>query len=84
MRSKKIPISITFHHTLRLDYNGKRVPEKIIKMNMPAPKGALIVTAMSLEYTTSKNGLMEKCTDKRFMPAGVVNVLYVWAGICFL
>ena len=63
--------------TLRLDYNGKRVPEKIIKMNMPAPKGALIVTAMSLEYTTCKNGLMEKCTDKKFMPAGVVSVLYV-------
>jgi len=46
-------------------------------MNMPAPKGALIVTAMSLEYTTCKNSLLEKCTDKRFMPAGVVNVLYV-------
>jgi len=63
--------------TLRLDYNGKRVPEKIIKINMPAPKGTLIVTAMSLELTTCKNGLPEKCTDKRFMPAGVVNVLYV-------
>ena len=67
----------SYSATLRLDYNGKRVPEKIIKMNMPAPKGALIVTAMSLEYTTCKNGLMEKCTDKKFMPAGVVNVLYV-------
>jgi hypothetical protein len=63
--------------TLRLDYNGKRVPEKIIKMNMPAPKGALIVTAMSLEYTTCKNGLLEKSTDKKFMPAGIVSTLYV-------
>ena len=63
--------------TLHLVYHGKRVPEKIIRMNMPAPKGALIVTAMSLEYTTCKNSLLEKCTDKRFMPAGVVNVLYV-------
>jgi hypothetical protein len=63
--------------TLRLDYNGKRVPEKIIKMNMPAPKGALIITAMSLEYTTCKNGLLEKSTDKKFMPAGMVSTLYV-------
>jgi hypothetical protein len=46
-------------------------------MNMPAPKGALIVTAMSLEYTLCKNGLLEKSTDKKFMPAGVAGVLYV-------
>jgi len=67
----------SFSTTLRLDYNGKRVPEKIIKMNMRAPKGALIVMAMSLEYTLCKNGLLEKSTDKKFMPAGVVSVLYV-------
>ena len=63
--------------TLRLDYNDKRVSAKIIKMNMPAPKGALIVTAMSLEYKLCKNGLLEKSTDKKFMPAGIVSELYV-------
>jgi len=40
---------------------------------MPAPKGALIITALSLEYTTCKNGLMEKITGKRCMPAGIVS-----------
>jgi len=63
--------------TLRLDYNGKKAPEKIIKMNKPAPKGALIVTAMSLEYTLFKTGLLDKSTDKKFMPAGIVSELYV-------
>jgi hypothetical protein len=45
---------------------------------MPVPKEALIVAAMSLEYTARKKGLLEKCGAKKFMPAaGVVSVLYV-------
>jgi hypothetical protein len=53
------------------------VPEQVISLPLPASPGNLLVTAISLEYFSVKNGLMQKIMKKAFMPAGVVSAMYV-------
>ncbi|HEY8660044.1 MAG TPA: hypothetical protein VIL78_13500 [Hanamia sp.] len=63
--------------SLQFDYNNVEVLEQIISLPLSTPTGSLVVTAMSLEYNIPKNGLVQKTTNKAFMPAGIVNVFYV-------
>ena len=62
---------------LRIDYNDKEVPEKIIDLWVPAREGALMVTAMGLEYKLYNRGGGDKNHDTRFMPSGIMNAIYV-------
>lgn len=58
------------------DYNKAEVPEQIVALPVATPAGSLIVTAISLEYNSLKNGHLEKTKNKAFMPAGIVSAMY--------
>jgi hypothetical protein len=63
--------------SLHFDWNDKEVPEQVISLPVPARPGNLVVTAVSLEYFSIKNGVRQKTTNKAFMPAGVVSAMYL-------
>ena len=59
-----------------ISLNETEVPEQLISLPLPATTGNLVVTAVSLEYFSVKNGYPEKIVKKAFMPAGVVSAMY--------
>jgi hypothetical protein len=65
-----------FSTSLHFDFNGEEVPEQIVSLPLPASTGDLVVTAISLEYFSVKNGYPQKIVKKAFMPAGVVSAVY--------
>ena len=64
-----------FTTSLHFAWNDKEVPEQVISLPLPASRGNLQVTAISVEYFSVKNGLMQKIMKKAFMPAGVVSAM---------
>jgi len=58
-------------------FNGKPVEEKTISIELPTPKDCLILAGISLTYQVTKNGHESDYLNKKFMPAGIVRVLYV-------
>jgi hypothetical protein len=64
-----------FTTSLHFAWNDKEVPEQVISLPLPASRGNLQVTAISVEYFSVKNGLMQKIIKKAFMPAGVVSAM---------
>lgn len=58
------------------DYNEAEVTEQIVSLPVPTSAGSLVVTAISLEYNSIKNGHLEKTKNKAFMPSGMVSAMY--------
>ena len=78
--SSKVGNAITaggFSTSLEFDLNDKEVPEQLISLPLPTTAGNLVVTAISLEYFSFKNGLLQRTANKAFMPAGVVSAIYL-------
>jgi hypothetical protein len=65
-----------FSTELVFEYNSKIIAAQIISMNLPTPKGSLIVIGASLTYQIFKNGDTTHNTHKAYMPAGIVHALY--------
>jgi hypothetical protein len=65
-----------FSTALHFNFNGDKVPEQVVSMPLPASRGNLLVTAVSLEYFSVKDGLEKKIVNKAFMPAGMVSAMY--------
>jgi hypothetical protein len=62
---------------LVFDYNSKQVAAQTITLNLPTPKGSLVVTGVSLEYKISKNGYIQNNSNKAYMPTGIVHAVYI-------
>jgi hypothetical protein len=65
-----------FSTSLDFNYNEEEVPKQIVSLPVPTPTGSLVVTAISLEYYSLKDGHPQKNAKKVVMPAGVVNAKY--------
>lgn len=63
--------------SVRFDYGDKKVPEVVMELSIPHAEGSLIVTVMSLEFNRFFGGNYEVSKDARFMPAGIMNAMYV-------
>ncbi len=63
--------------SLDFDYGDTEIPEQTISLPLSTPAGSLFITAIFLEYNYMKNGHLQKTTNKAFMPAGVVNAVYL-------
>ncbi len=61
---------------MHFDYNLAEVPAQLVSLPVAMPPGSVIVTAISLEYNTIKNGRIEKIKNKAFMPAAIVSAVY--------
>jgi hypothetical protein len=60
-----------------ISLNETEVPEQVVSLSLPVITGNLVVTAISLEYFSVKNGYPQKIVKKAFMPAGVVSAIYI-------
>jgi hypothetical protein len=60
-----------------MDYNSPKLPAQTISMNLPAAKGSLVVMGLSLAYQVIKNGEVQDNMNKAFMPAGIVDAMYI-------
>jgi len=58
-------------------YNATRVAAQTISIKLPTPDGSLIVAGASLVYMISKNGMAKKNINKAFMPAGIVDAIFI-------
>ena len=65
-----------FSTVLNVNLKDAEVPEQVVSLPLPASTGNLVVTAISLEYFSVKNGYPQKIVKKAFMPAGVVSAMY--------
>lgn len=66
-----------FSTSLYFNYDDTEVPEQTVLLPLATPAGSLVVTAISIEYNYMKNGCLQKTTNKAFMPAGIVNAMYL-------
>ena len=58
-------------------HNATRVAAQTISIKLPTPDGSLIATGASLAYMISKNGTAKKNINKAFMPAGIVDAIFI-------
>jgi hypothetical protein len=61
---------------LSINYDSKQVAAQMLLLKFPMPKGSLVVTGASLQYTVSKKNNPQLNTNKAFMPAGIVAAMY--------
>jgi hypothetical protein len=59
------------------EYNSESIASQTISMKLPTPKESLIVTGVSLTYLIFKNGDTKYNTNKAYMPAGIVDAIYI-------
>jgi hypothetical protein len=45
-------------------------------LEIPSPKDSLLIVAVSLKYWVQINGKIKQTVNKKFMPSGVVGILY--------
>jgi hypothetical protein len=64
-----------FFTSLNIPYIDVQQPEQIIQMNLPTPKGNVILMAMFLEYMVAKKGVVTQTTNSAFMPAGIIGAM---------
>jgi hypothetical protein len=62
---------------LTFNFNDIKVPAQTLSMELPTPRGALIVTGISLVYKIQKTRYVRTNTDKLFMPAEIVHAIYL-------
>lgn len=62
---------------LRFNYNENEIAAQVIDLALPTPKGSLLRIAISLEYKLYGNMLTTEIANKMYMPARVVDALYV-------
>jgi len=62
--------------TILYDYNQLEVPEQIVSLPTPTPKGSLVVTAVGLEFICTKGGYFERVIKKGFHPSGILSAMY--------
>ncbi|MFI5193162.1 MAG: hypothetical protein ACHQD7_03875 [Chitinophagales bacterium] len=62
---------------LIFNHNATRIAAQTISIKLPTPDGSLIVTGVSLAYMISKNGIAKKNINKAFMPAGIVDAIFI-------
>jgi hypothetical protein len=63
--------------SLHFEYNDIEIPEQVVALPMPMLPGSVIVTGISLQYNTIKNGREVAINKQAFMPAGIVSAMYV-------
>ncbi len=62
---------------LTFNFDNDKVPGQILSMELPTPKGALIVTGISLVYKIQKTRYIKTNNDKLFMPSEIVHAIYL-------
>jgi hypothetical protein len=68
----------TCTQSVTFDYSDKKVPELMMELSIPHKEGSLIVTVMSLEFNRCYGqNYYEMSRDARYMPAGIVNAMYL-------
>lgn len=63
--------------SLHFGYNPIEIPSQVVSLPMPMQPGSVIMTGISLQYNTIKNGHEVPVNKKAFMPAGIVSEMYV-------
>jgi len=66
-----------FYNEMGYDLNSKPVAAQTLPVNLPTPKGSLIVTAMKLDFMKSINGHQQPNTNKAFMPSEIMDAIYI-------
>ncbi|HEY2348179.1 MAG TPA: hypothetical protein VGH64_04140 [Puia sp.] len=64
--------NFSFH----FEQNQKEVTAKSILLEIPTPKDSLLIVAASLKYRVQINGRIRQTVDKKFMPSGVIGMIY--------
>jgi hypothetical protein len=78
MDIKTVNILLFPKQELNSGYGDKKVPELAMELSIPYKEGSLIITVMSLEFNKCYGqNYYEMCRDARYMPAGIVNAMYV-------
>ncbi|HEY1870263.1 MAG TPA: hypothetical protein VGG71_04350 [Chitinophagaceae bacterium] len=62
--------------SFRFEHDQKEIPAKSILLEIPTPKDSLLIVAASLKYLVQINGKIKQTINKKFMPSGVVGILY--------
>jgi hypothetical protein len=60
-----------------VDQKQKEIPAQSILLEIPTPKDSILIVAASLKYMVSVNGKIKQTVNKKFMPSGVLGVLYI-------
>jgi hypothetical protein len=63
--------------SLHFEYNDIEIPEQVVALPMPMLPGSVIVTGISLQYNTIKNGREVAINKQAFMPAGIVSAMFI-------
>jgi hypothetical protein len=59
--------------TIEIPYTGSLIPAQIIEWPLPAPAGAVIITAVALRYRLADG---QYCSSPAFLPASVIDARY--------
>jgi hypothetical protein len=62
---------------IHFDLDSKSVAAQTLPVNLPTPKGSLIVTGMKLDYLKSNNDYIQPNTNKAYMPSEIVDAIYL-------
>ena len=64
-------------HVFTIPYNKRENAAQTIQLPVAMPPGSLVVAAVSLTYYVTKNGKQMATDNVAFMPAGIVEAMYV-------
>ncbi len=59
------------------DLDEEPVSAQTLSVNLPTPKGSLLVTGMKLDYIKSNNDNPQPNTNKAYMPSEIMSAIYI-------
>ncbi len=62
---------------LTFNFDNIKVPAQTLSMELPTPRGVLIVTGISLVYKIQKTRYIRTNNDKLFMPSEILHAIYL-------